>query len=259
MESTYAYQPEYRDETIEEQQYNLVQTVRTVINAGGRVLIPAFAVGRAQEIACLLRDYFEQGLLDPFPVLMDGLVKAICDVYDANRSDLQGRLRTREGHAIYGGTITPTGTSFYPNLFEVNRLPPTCVVSSSGMLMDGSRSSRYAEVFAQNTQDAIFFSGYLDAESPGARLAALEHASKPFRLNGREIQAKAHVARYHLSAHAPSSDLRKLVRVIHPKKVILVHGDYRFSGDAGFIQSIMSLEKEGIHVHQSANGVPFYL
>lgn len=79
------------------------------------------------------------------------------------------------------------------------------------------------------------------------------------RINGHAVEVKAQVNRYHLSAHASSADLQYLVRALHPRTVILIHGNRRFSGEPEFIRFQLELERIGVHVHQSANGVPIYL
>lgn len=257
-ESTYAYQPEHRSETIEEQQFALLETLEAALARGGRVLIPAFALGRAQEIACLIGDWFEQGLLRPFPVRLDGLVKVVCDDYDLHRADLQGRIRARPGHAIYNRWIQPMADEFYPSVRSVPLLEPMCIISSSGMLMDQTRSAVYAESLLPNPDDAIIFSGYLDDESPGYRLAALAKPRAEFQLNGHTVEVRAQVRRYHLSAHAPAPDLQRLIRTLRPKNVILIHGDYQQASDAGFMQFRLDQERAGVHFYQSSNGVPIY-
>jgi Cft2 family RNA processing exonuclease len=260
IESTYAYQPQGSNETVEEQYYSLGRLVSGIICRGGRVLIPAFSLGRAQEISATFYDFFEQGLLEPFPILLDGLVKAVCEVYEANRRSLQARLQTRSGHAIYGPHVRPTARDFYPSRRSIDALGPTCIVSSSGMLLDGTRSAAYARVLMEDERSAIVFSGYLDEESPGRRLWNLRESETPWlRLGGKRIDVRCQVEQYHLSAHASSSDLRRLIELVHPRQVILVHRDDCYDGDAGFVDFMLRMERAGTRFHLCANGVPIYL
>ena len=199
LESTYAYQPEDRMETIDEQYYALAQLVSENVSQGGRVLIPAFALGRAQEIATAFHDFFEEGLVEPFHVLLDGLVKAVCEVYESQKPFLQGRLKTRSGHALYGHFVRPTERAFYPTPANVSELGPVCVISSSGMLLDRTRSSAYASVMLGNREDTIAFSGYLDEESPGRMLWNLgDSDARSIRINRKQIDVRAQVQRYYL-------------------------------------------------------------
>lgn len=260
IESTYAYQPEVHTETVDEQYYVLAQSVAETVSQGGQVLIPAFALGRAQEIVSVFRDYFEEGLLEPFDILVDGLVKAICDVYESQRPFLQARLRTRSGRAIYGRFVKPTAPDFYPSSTAIRSLGPACVISSSGMLLDRTRSATYASVLLEDERNAMVFSGYLDEESPGKRLSGLRDGQPlVLRLNGKPVDVRARIKRYYLSAHAHSHDLQSVIRSINPRQVILVHRDERHDGDASFVAFMLQMEREKTRFHLSANGIPIYI
>jgi Cft2 family RNA processing exonuclease len=258
IEATYAYQPVYQDETSEEQQASLVDAVSRIVEQGGHVIIPAFAVGRAQEIACLLGDFFGQQLVEPFPVILDGLVKPVCDVYHRHRALLSGRHRTQYGHAIYDQWIQPSPNHSYPDHVTIDNMDPCCVIASSGMLLDGTRSAVYAATWLQKPENALFFSGFLDDESPGRFLLTMATASKAV-VNGHPITIQGAVERYHLTAHAPSADLRTLIDRLQPKQLVLIHGSNRHNADAGFLRYLMTLEAQGVQVHHAANGVPIFL
>ena len=60
---------------------NLVSEVAAVIENGGTVLIPSFALGRAQEIILILKNAMENQIIPEFPVYIDGLVNQICELY----------------------------------------------------------------------------------------------------------------------------------------------------------------------------------
>jgi Cft2 family RNA processing exonuclease len=257
-ESTYAYQPRGQNSTALEQRHQLLKQIRSTVAKGGHVLIPAFALGRAQEIACLLSDAFEQEIVDPFPVRLDGLVRRVSECYNKHREYLNGRAATRDRHAIYSQWVRPVDDDFAPTERQLAQMEPTCFVASSGMLLDGTRSARYAETLLQDPDNAILFSGYLDVESPGRRLVELADSSRALTVNGRCVQPRANIGLYHLSAHASAVDLQHVILALHPETLILVHGDPCYQGDAGFIEFLMSAQEAGIHVHQPANGVPVY-
>ena len=80
--------------TSEEQK--LAIAVATVINNGGSVLIPSFALGRAQEIILILKQAMETKVIPTFPVIVDGLVTGICKGYEKGINTWEGlgkRLR----------------------------------------------------------------------------------------------------------------------------------------------------------------------
>ena len=257
IESTYAYQPYFLDETIFEQQANLARLVSNIINSGGNVLIPAFALGRAQEIASLFNDFFEQHLIEPFPILLDGLVQPISDIYNQYRDYLDARLRLRNGHAIYSQWIHPN-TDKRPLVVDQDITEPMCIIASSGMLLEHTRSAHYAQQLLPDPQNAIIFSGYLDEESPGKMLSVMEKGAS-INLNKKDIPIKAGVHRYHLSAHGSSQELCSLMERLCPKQIILVHGDYSYQENAEFISFLRQLNKKGVEIHQAHNGQLVYL
>lgn len=271
LESTYAYQPAYADETVLEQQYAVLRRMADVVALGGKVLVPSAALGRGQEVAALLADAFEQGLCTPFPVRVDGLVRPICDCYDNHRPLLPGRLATRPDHVLYGTWVQPMPEKWYPTRAAIDRLPPMCIIASSAMLLDGTRSAHYAEALLPDERNAIMFNGYVDDESAGRRLQWLAQArgritaadpdavAATFTLNGRQVNHRAQVLPYRLSAHARTTDLQRTIEQLHPRTVILVHRDDGYASDPAFVQFRLDLERRGIHVQQSANGVPVYL
>src|SRR3712207_1095966 len=109
--------------------------------ARGHVLIPAFALGRAQEIILILRAAQRDGLIPAFDIWVDGLVRRVCAAYttipEALRPGLAKQIRDR-GRVFFGKTIQPVETPA-----QRTRLldgPPCCIISSSGMLTGGPRA-----------------------------------------------------------------------------------------------------------------------
>lgn len=244
IEATYAYQQSTDAVDYNTEQHRLVTQVAEVLDAGGRVLIPAFSLGRAQEIAALFADVFDEGLLTPFPVLLDGMTRDVCAIYERHRDQLLRRRQKPNGHSIYGRHVQPVASTFRPTATALAEMPPQCIIASSGMLMPGSRSAQYAEYMRANRRDAIFFSGYLDDESPGRRM---------LDLNGERVGAR--VDAYRLSAHAPAADLRELIREVNARQVIFVHGDFRLTADAALLELELELAERGIRITHAHNGV----
>jgi Cft2 family RNA processing exonuclease len=227
-ESTYAYKGFEVPQSLAEQQQSLARQVAEGIRHGGTVLIPAFAVGRSQEVLTILGDDLRDSNGNGYHVWSDGMVNAVCEVYNKHRSYLQPALQKRKPHAIYDRSIgvahVPTSG---PNAWLTNRInsePPCCVVASSGMLADHSRSAAYAAKLVSGSSNLILFTGYLDEESPGRGLVNAMKRKKRFRINGKSYKRRAEVSQYHLSAHASLPDIVKLVRDVAPKQVLFVHG-----------------------------------
>ena len=152
----------------------LADAVATVINNGGSVLIPSFALGRAQEIILILRDAMISKNIPVFPVVTDGLVNSICSVYETLTpylgTKLQKHLENSQQSLFYYRNFSRAKMGEQEAICKNET--PKCVIASSGMLTGGA-SVTYAKGWAANEKNAIFLSGYQDAESPGRRLQEL--------------------------------------------------------------------------------------
>ena len=173
FESTYGDRL-HASRDIEEER--LIAKIASATAAGGKLLIPAFSLGRSQEIILMVnRAINKKQLPGSLKVYVDGMVNDIC------RAFLQhpNYLRTQYGKRILKGIDV-----FYnENVIPVNRDKELrerivasgeglVVISSSGMLTGGP-SQWYAEKLAGDERNAIALTGYQDEESPGRQLMDL--------------------------------------------------------------------------------------
>ena len=92
------------------QERKLIDAVAKVTGEGGKVLIPAFALGRAQEILLILSEFQRRGELPMVPVWADGMVRAICQAYTSFAEALPLALQER-GAKFFEGSIHPVQTA----------------------------------------------------------------------------------------------------------------------------------------------------
>jgi Cft2 family RNA processing exonuclease len=223
LESTYGSRLHPNRQTEEER---LAVSVAEGIERGGHVLIPAFALGRAQEVIRILHMAQRRGTIPEFPVWVDGLVRTVCSTYTAIPEALPPMLQ-RQIHKGYppffSGMIRPVSAPRQRE--QIVEGKPSCIVSSSGMLTGGP-SAFYAAKIAENTDASILITGYQDDEAPGRRLLNLaDQGGGMLELGEHTVNVRCHFNRYHLSAHADGNELTAMVSAIKPKKVALVHGD----------------------------------
>ena len=79
----------------------LIDQIRQVIERGGRVLIPAFAIGRAQEVLRILKRAMSKQTLPPVPVRVDGMVRGVCDVYQRHPRWVSRQLEAEIRHGTH--------------------------------------------------------------------------------------------------------------------------------------------------------------
>lgn len=211
------------------QERKLIEMVAKVTGEGGKVLIPAFALGRAQEILLTLSEFQRRGELPAVPVWADGMVRAICQAYTSFAEALPLALQER-GAQFFTGSLRPVQTAGQRNGL-VWQPGAAVIVASSGMLAGGP-SLAYARALATSPQHAILLTGYQDEESPGRRLQEVaERGHGTIRLgrekDGQEVRVdvQCHLGIYSLSAHADEGQVVSLVETLHPEHVLLVHGD----------------------------------
>ena len=225
IESTYGDRL-HSARTAEEQR--LVQFVSSVVEQKGKLLIPAFAIGRAQEVALILIREMRQRRLAPFPVFLDGMVRSVCGVYSSfpsYQSSFCQHLVERHGNPFVGAVDEVQMVKEPKEREKILSGPPCVIIASSGMLSGGA-SADYAPVIATGEHNAIAITGYQDEESPGRRLLDLaEGRGKMLSIGGRAVTVECTVSKYSLSAHADANELARLIDAINPKEVVLVHGE----------------------------------
>jgi uncharacterized protein len=218
LESTYAGMPRPvpRQHAVEA----FVRDMTGVLDRGGRVLVPAFALGRAQEIALLCTEH-----LSGVEVIVDGLARDVSRVYQSYAGPDGRPMQIFDGRVRpvpYGGTQS-----------EITMLRTGVVIATSGMLTAGPAVA-WARAILPDPRSGLMVVGYQDEDSPGRRLLALAEAGGGvFELPGTDesapqsVEVAAHVADYKLGAHASADELITITARAAPSAVMLVHGEPR--------------------------------
>jgi len=224
-ESTYGTQL-HANRTIEENR--LIESVAAVLQRKGKVLVPAFSLGRAQEVLLIIKEARRKGLIPDCPLYADGMVKNVCAIYGAFHEHLARPLQkcARRGESLFFNQERNEIAVESKDRQAVADGPPCVIVSSSGMLTGGP-SVFYAKALAGDEKNALFLTGYQDEESPGRRLMELVDVKDERRLllDGDSVEMKCSVGKYSLSAHADGGQIAALIANLSPADVVLVHGD----------------------------------
>jgi len=198
----------------------LIKSINQIINDGGSILIPVFALGKMQEMLKILWDFMRKGRLVQVDIYSGGLGDEISYVYDYNRYvvnmvEPDFELKSIPRKNIYDVTN--------PNDFFKS---PGIVLASSGMILERTVSFKLAKEWLKQKQSAIFTVGYIDKNTPGYKIVNAQKGEK-IKLTeySEEIEVKCTVEQFKISAHSKREDLLKLVKKLKPDKVILIHGD----------------------------------
>jgi len=199
----------------------LSHAILRVLHRRGSVLIPAFAMGRTQEILALLAILMGEGKLKPQPIHIGGLGRVFTEIYDleSHRTHRQlPNLQLREALNL----VVLDQQQVEKMKFAGGRL----FVITAGMMSENTTSFNLALRMMGDERHAIFFVGYADPASPGGRLKA-SRLGEPFLLGpgtGKVIR-RCVMEDFDLTAHANREDLLNLVGEVEPRVVLLSHGE----------------------------------
>ena len=204
----------------------LMDAIASVIRAGGNVLIPTFALGRAQEIILAIRTNALFHSL-PAPIYVDGLVRSVTEVFRENLDLLPKEVKNLANRNSVEPFFDENSTPAVIPIADKDERPlamakPSVIIASSGMLTGGP-SVYYAKTLLERENAAIFISGYTDEESPGRLLQNLSTGDE-IELDGTLVTVRAQIRRFNLSAHTDKVGLTRVISKVSPKNLILIHG-----------------------------------
>ena len=226
LESTYGQRLQPRSDPL----IALGDVIRRTYARGGVVVIPAFAVGRAQEVTYLLRLLEDQGAIPAAPVILDSpMATTAMDIY----------LRHTDDHVL-GSAFAGASAfeAFRPKFFEVTtsadesmlacmREGPLVVISASGMLT-GGRILHHLKARLKDSKNTIVFTGYQAAGSKGRFLQDHAGSARTLRIHHEEVPIEAEVVTLDcLSSHTDYQDTLEWLGHMSalPKQIFLNHGE----------------------------------
>ncbi|MDR1541589.1 MAG: MBL fold metallo-hydrolase [Clostridiales bacterium] len=226
IESTYGDRLHAAREVEEDR---LMETVSKVVSRGGKMLIPAFALGRAQEVILLLnRAAAKKQLPEAMQVYVDGMVDDICRVFMSHPNYLRqqyGKRIMKGSDIFYNERVISVSRDKNVREKIITDKGPIVIVSSSGMLTGGP-SQMYAAKLSSEEKNFIAITGYQDEESPGRMLLNLaEGVNRQIKIDGEAVDVSCEVGMYGLSAHADKAQIINLAHSLGAKRVLLNHGN----------------------------------
>jgi len=200
-----------------------ISDIRTVLKSGGKVIIPTFALGRAQEVILTLISYLDSGLLPEVPIFVDGMIREVNRLYSLYwtwlRPELQRKVRASRRNPFEHKMVEEVKSR--EEILEIQE--PYIIVTTSGMLQGGPVLC-YLEGLAGDSSNLIYLTGY---QVPGTRGRALLEGIRVLEIGeGRKISVRARVEFADFSAHADQNGLLSLIyRVSGLREVLLFHGE----------------------------------
>jgi metallo-beta-lactamase family protein len=227
VESTYGNRL-HEDDPIEK---SLKEAVRYILDRRGVLLIPAFAIGRTQQILYHLRLMQEAGEVPPMPVYVDSpMARNATAIYCEYTDDhnFNEEMPTDEA----GCPLLTPDTRFVRDVSESQRLNkqpgPMIVISASGMLT-GGRILHHLKWRLPDPNNVVLFVGF---QAEGTRGRLLLEGRPEIKIHGEEIPVRARIMESSsLSAHGDYSEIMRWLRAFKraPERTYVVHGEEQAS------------------------------
>jgi len=205
MESTYANEDHTERSELEKR---FVEAVTDVVEDGGSVLVPAFGVGRAQEITCVLAAYHFE-----YPIILDGMAREVSRIM-MNYTEF-----LRDPKLFVDAVHSAEWVDGWRDRRKALKAPGV-IVSPAGMLKGGP-AAFYASKIGKKANNAIFLVSYQIPGTPGKELLEKGICT----IDGKVRKVKSRVEHFDFSSHCGASQLKEALRKLGGKpKVFVVHG-----------------------------------
>jgi metallo-beta-lactamase family protein len=226
LESTYG---DRLHPPIEETDARLAEVLGRAFKRGGKVVIPSFALERAQELVFALKSLKRRGALPPMPVYVDSpLTVSITDVFRLHPECLDDQAR-----AMVTGSDSPFDFEelrYVSSVEDSKRIDadsrPAIIISASGMC-EGGRVLHHLKATIEDPKNAVLIVGYQASHTLGRRLVERRARARIFGVE-RDVRAEI-VVLAGFSAHADQRGLLEFVaearRSGRLDRVFLVHGE----------------------------------
>jgi metallo-beta-lactamase family protein len=223
IESTYA---DRRHESVADAEQRLGEIVARVAARGGKVIIPSFAVGRAQEVVYALHQLWREQRIPDIPVFVDSpLAVDATTVFRMHPETFDRRERlVDEGHALFDFPLV----RYVRNVIDskqINTMPgPAVIIAASGMVESG-RVLHHIANHAGDHRNCILFVGFQAEHTLGRRI---QEGQSPIRVYGELVDRRCEVESIGgYSAHADAEELRAWVRRLGGpiRRAFVVHGE----------------------------------
>lgn len=242
MESTYGNRlHKDREATVKE----FKEIVHRAVEHRGFVLIPAFAIGRTQELLFHFGNMIRAGEIPKIPVLLDSpMAERVTDVYRSHRECFDETtwemLRHGETPMRFDGFRELITAEDSKTVQKMN--PPAVIIAGSGMCT-GGRILHHLKYFLDRSSTTVVFVGW---QGYGTMGRAIVDGAEEVRIHGQKVKVNAHIETLNgFSAHADRNALLEWSRHLPGKPSFIInHGEPDSS--AGLVQALKEDGRENV-------------
>ncbi|MBA3060961.1 MAG: MBL fold metallo-hydrolase [Nitrospirae bacterium] len=252
MESTYGNRlHKGMSETIDE----LVEVIKVTFKKGGNVIIPAFAIGRTQDLLYVLNRLVREGRLYKINVYIDSpLAEKATKTYLAHPECFDDEAKRILNASSVGDSIRLRFTNSVDESIALNKIKSHAIIIAGSGMCEGGRIRHHLKHNLWRPECSIIFSGFQARGTLGRRIV---DGARVVRIFGEEIAMKAGI--YTLGGFSAHADQRELLEWLSSFKdspqVFVVHGEEETS----LAFSEMIKEKYGFVTHVPSKGNEYEL
>jgi metallo-beta-lactamase family protein len=224
LESTYG-DHDHRpfNETVKE----FESIVKDAVSSGGRVLVPTFAIGRAQLLISLLGRMFRQKTIQPFPIFLDSpMAVEATNIYIKHREIFDERMKRFIAQRPLRADLGTLKTTISPQeSMEINGHQGVCLIMAGSGMCNAGRILHHLKHNLWREEAHVMMVGYQGHGSLGCRLV---EGQSGVTIHGEQVRVRAKIHTLGgFSAHAGQSDLLHWLGHVAPSKprVVLTHGE----------------------------------
>ncbi len=244
-----------RDEALDE----LFKAARRAQANGGHVLLPAFSLGRTQELLQIIEDYSTTGELPKGTVFIGGMGERIVQTYSAHRGSVWSASSQMSGAEELHRSLKGGGRTLDEVVDERVSSEQFSYFIVSPALLSGGWSRAFLRRMVDEERHSVVFTGYMPRHAGNIRNFAGKHTGAPIRFDedGRQTKIECAWRKALLSAHAPARDLHAVAkRMLKGGKEVAfgtVHGNPEAQQAlASYIDGL-----DGASASSLENGVPW--
>lgn len=221
LESTYGDRVQSRENVL----VQFRDIINKVLGRGGTLVIPAFAVGRTQELLYMIHSLERDGQIERHDVYLDSpMALDATELYQKHSDELRPEIiQNRTVSSIKCARFTPVKSADESMLLCMND-DPKIVISAAGMLT-GGRIMHHLKTKLPDARNGVLFVGY---QVEGTKGYLLKNGLNTIRIHHQPVSVEAEIFSIDsLSAHADSNDLVKWVNGMSkkPRRIFLNHGE----------------------------------
>lgn len=221
METTRGNREIAKDFSREKEIARLFAAIHESQKRKGCILIPAFALGRTQEMLAQIALWMREGKLKPQPIYIGGLGRVFTEIYDLEAHRTHRQHTNLQLNEALNLQVLEKGQAENMKL-SGGRI----FVITAGMMSENTAAHDLAARMIGDERQSIFFVGYADPDSPAGRLKSAKNGETfVFSPSAGRVTKKCDMQDFDLTAHANREELLDFVGQVSPRAVLLGHGD----------------------------------